>query len=347
MPDQDLLRFHAQSLRDYAAFWFDPEARQEGGISEEEAAYHLCEHAAMLFRYTGQEVYLQGLAEQAPDWRRSLVLAVCRYLAGLSLTTTARRLLSVDVLDADQLTEMEDLIIERDSLEEVMGLAVHLSADLLRGGDGELRRGLATARSIVAELDDVLWERPDVLSVACRALSGLRAQLAAAPDVRAQWWFGKAVDLDEAFEHGSLQELLTNAAPLVRPPRRESVIRLSSSLFARRETTVRLAAADVPSVLPPPSLAALIPELPGVRAVVTQLAPDAYQFVFIDDHTRERSTLLDGRRLIARHGNEDQATSPITAGLAVLREVGVFDSCRIETADGQPVGALILDASNG
>ena len=66
MADQDLLRFHAQSLRDYAAIWFDPEARKEGEVSQEEAAYHLCEHTAMLLRYTGREVYLQGLAEQAP-----------------------------------------------------------------------------------------------------------------------------------------------------------------------------------------------------------------------------------------------------------------------------------------
>jgi hypothetical protein len=183
--------------------------------------------------------------------------------------------------------------------------------------------------------------------VACRALAGLRAQLAAAPDERAQWWFGKAVALNETFEQASLQALLNNAAPPARPARPEGVIRLSASLFARRGATVRLAAADVPSVLPVPSLGALIPELPGVRAVVTQLDPDAYQFVFIDDHTRERSTRLDGYRLVARHGNEDLATSPITAGVATLRGGGVFDSCQIETPDGQPVGTLVLDASNG
>lgn len=71
MANRDLLQFHAQSLRDYAAFWFDPEARQESKVSEEEAAHHLCEHAAMLFRYTGQEVHFQGLTGQlmaTPIW---------------------------------------------------------------------------------------------------------------------------------------------------------------------------------------------------------------------------------------------------------------------------------------
>jgi hypothetical protein len=347
MADLDLLRFHAQSLQDYAAFWFDPVARQESEVSEEEAAYHLCEHAAMLLRYTGREMYLQGLAEQPPDRRRSLILAVCRYLAGLALTATARRLLSDDVLDADQLSELEDLIIERDALEEVLAVAARLSADLLRDGDGELRRELATVRSVVAELDDLLWERSDALSVACRALAGLRAQLAAAPDERAQWWFGKAVALDETFEQGSLRELLDSPAPPLRPARPEGVIPLAASLFARREASVRLAAADMASALSVPSLGAIIPELLGVRVVVTRLDPDAYQFVFIDDHTRERSTRLDGHHLVARHGNDDRAMSPITAGVATLRGGGVFDSCRVETADGQPVGTLVLDASNG
>lgn len=345
MADLNLLRFHAQSLRDYAALWFDPEARQEDEVSEEEVAYHLCEHTAMLLRYTEQDVYLQGLAEQAPDWRRSLVLAVCRYLTGLGLIATARRFLSVDVLDSDELTELEDFIIERDAIEEVLALATRLSADLLH--EGELRRELATSRAVVAELDDILWTRPDALSVACRVLAGLRAQLVVAPAKRGQWWFGKAVDLDETFEQGSLVELLNNAALPRRPASTEGVIRLSASLFARKGATVRLAAADVPSVLPIPSLAALIRELPGVRTVVTQLDPDSYQFIFIDDRTRERSTRLDGHCLVASRGNEDQETSPITVGVATLRGCGDFDSCRIETTDGQLVGTLVLDASNG
>ncbi|GIW89996.1 MAG: hypothetical protein KatS3mg109_0428 [Pirellulaceae bacterium] len=344
MADLDLLRFHAQSLREYAALWFDSDARQEVKVSGEEAAYHLCEHAAMLSRYTGCHTPLRGLVEQSPDQRRSLVLAVCRYLMGLTLTTTARRLISVDVLDGDQLTQLEDLLIERHGMEEVLALVSRLSADLL--DDLELRRSLAMARSIVAELDDVLWERPDALSVACRALAGLRAQLAEEPDMRIQWWFGKAVDLDETFEEASLQELLNNAAAPLRTGRRGCVIRLGASLFARERTTFGLAAADVPSGHRAPSLVALIPELPGMRVVVTHLDSDAYQFVFIDDATRERSTRLDGHRLIARCGEEDRATSPITAGVAMLREGVLFDSCRIETADGRPVGTLILDTSS-
>src|SRR5262245_30232642 len=218
MADPDLLLFHAQALRDYATFWFDPEARQASDVSEEEAAHHLCEHAAMLFRYTGREDGPEGLTGQPPERRRSLVLAACRYLGGLTLIDTARRLLTEEDLDADERTELEDLVIERDALEEVLTLATRLVADLLRDGGGELRRELATARSVVAELDDVLWDRPDVLSAACRVLAGLRAQLAVRPDERAQWWFGKALSLDESFEGGSLQELLAAAAPPARAP---------------------------------------------------------------------------------------------------------------------------------
>jgi hypothetical protein len=346
MADLDLLRFHTQSLREYAAFWFDPDSRQDSDVSEEEAAYHLCEHAAMLFRYTGQQVHLRGLEEQPPERRRLLVLAVCRYLGRLALTDTARRLLLRDCLDDDELTQFEDLLIERDALEEVLGLATRLVADLLRGGDSDLRRELATARSVVAELDDALWSRQDVVSVACRALAGLRSQLAVRPDERVQWWFGKAMSLDETFEHGGLQELLAVAAPTAPPALPDSVIPISSSLFGRREKPIRLAAADAASVLPVPSLGALIPECPEVRAVVTRLEPDAYQFVFIDDNARERSTRFEGHLLVARLDDKGRTATLISDGVATLRGVGAFDSCWIETAGHQVVATLLLDPAD-
>jgi hypothetical protein len=346
MADLDLLRFHAESLREYATFWFDPDSRQDSDVSEEEAAYHLCEHAAMLFRYTGREDYLKGLTGQSPEQRRSLVLAVCRYVGGLTLLDTARRLLSTDILDEDQLSEFEDLLIERDALEEVLALATRLVADLLRGGASDLRRELARAKTLVADLDDTLWSRPDVVSVACRALAGLRSQLAVRPDERIQWWFGKAMSLDETFEHGGLQELLAAAVPAAPLAPSDSVIPFSSSLFGRREKPIRLAAADASSVLPVPSLGALIPEFPEVRAVVTRLEPDAYQFVFIDDNRRERSRRFEGHLLVARLDDEGRTASLITDGVATLRGVGAFDSCRIETAGQQVVATLLLDPAD-
>jgi hypothetical protein len=345
MADLDLLQFHARSLREYATFWFDSDARQESDVSEEDAAFHLCEHAAMLFRYTGREAYLSGITEQPPDRRRPLVLAICRYLSSLTLADAARRLLSDEILDADQLTELEDLIIERDALEEVLTLATRLVGDLLHGGDSGLRRELATVRSVVAELDDVFWSRPDVLSVACRALVGLRSQLAVRPDDRVQWWFGKALSLDEAYEHAGLKELLVGAAPTAPPAPSDSVIPFSSSLFGRQKL-IRLAAADASFVTPVPSLTALIPELPGVRAVVTRLEPDAFQFVFIDDTTRERSTRLEGHLLVARLDDEGRAASLITGGVAMLRGVHRFGSCRVETAGHQVVGTLLLNPAD-
>lgn len=345
MADINLLQFHAQSLREYATLWFDPEVRQERNVSEEEAAFHLCEHAAMLFRYTGQETCLKGLTVQPPEQRRSLVLAVCRYLGKFTLADTSRRLLSADALDPDQLTELEDLVIERDSVEEVLTLATRLGSDLIREGDGDLRRHLATARSTVAELDDLLWERPDAVSVACRALGGLRSQLASQPDNRAQWWFGKAVALDEIFETESIHGLL-GIAPAARHEPSPHVIPLSAFLFTPTETPVRLAAADESSRRVAVSLDAIVPQLPGVRVVVTRLTPDAYQFIFIDEHSGERSMRLDGHHLVATLAG-GSVSSPIGGGVVLLRTEVPFDSCRLETTDGQVVGTLVLDKTHG
>src|SRR5262249_55257382 len=126
----------------------------------------------------------------------------------------------------------------------------------------------------------------------------------------------------------------------------DGVIPFSSSLFGRREKPIRLAAADASSILPVPSLGALIPELPGVRAVVTLLEPDAYQFVFIDDDSRERSTGLEGHLLVARLDDGGRTASLISGGVAVLRGVGAFGSCRIETAGHQVVATLLLDPAD-
>lgn len=345
MADLDLLEFHAQSLREYVSLWFDPEVRQDRGVSEEEAAFHLCEHAAMLFRYTGQEACLNGLSLQPPEQRRSLVLAVCRYLGGLTLADTSRRLLSADILDADQLTELEDLVIERDSVEEVLALATRLAEDLMHEGCGDLRRHLATARSIIAELDDILWERPDALSVACRALGGLRSQLANQPDNRVQWWFGKAAALDEMFDTKSIDQLL-GVAPGARYESSPQVIPFSAFLFMPTEMHMGLAAADESSRGTVASLNTIIPELPGVRVLVTRLTPDAYQFIFIDEYSGERSEKLDGHRLVATLAGAS-VSCPIDGGVVLLRTEVPFDSCRLETTDGQVVGTLVVDKTHG
>jgi hypothetical protein len=346
MADSDILRFHSQSLRDYAVLWFDPETRRDLEITEEEAAYHLCEHAAMLLRYTGQAANLAGLMGQPPESRRSIVLAVCRYAACLTLTDTARQLLAEDVLDADQITKLEDLIIERDALEEVLSLAVRLVADLVRNSDVDLRRYLATARSSVAELDDILWVRQDVLSVASRALTGLRAQFAVRPDEQTHWWFAKAATLDESFEQGSIYELLRVAPASGQLAHRTRVVPFSARLFAQGKMSIRLAAADESSVAPVASLPGLVPDLPGVRVLVNQLSPESYQFVFIDNRTGERSTGLEGCLLVGWSGSEERAVSCITSGVAMLRTAVTFDGCRLETADGQLVSDLILDTTD-
>jgi hypothetical protein len=346
LADSDLVWFHAQSLQDYAVLWFDPAVRQEKKVSREEAAYHLFEHTAMLFRYTGRGLYLQGLTDQSPERRRSLVLAVCRYLKNCCLTATAGQLLSGDILDAEQLTELEDLMIERDGIEEVLRLAERLSADLLRAGDSQLRQELATVRSIVAELDDVLWERPDALTVACRALAGLRAQLAAEPDTRGHWWFGIAADLDETFDQAPLWKLVLHTDGPLQSDRPKRPIPLSASLFRGPEVKPVLAAADAWQVAPVASLGALIPEVPGVRVIVTRLQQDTYQFVFIDNETCERATRLDGHSVVVRCGNDDRAKFLITGGLATVQVCKGFDTCWIEADDCQIVGTFVLDDSD-
>jgi hypothetical protein len=191
----DDLRFHARALGDYLHYWESSGDRERAGVSEDEAAYHLLEHAGWLDRHAGASEWAGELRALPADDRRRLARAACRYAGGITWADRARRLLAADALSADEFEEVEDLLVRRDALETVWAVARELVADFL-SADSETGRGLALARCVAAEIDEVLAGRPDVASVAARVLGALPPPLPVPAELSAGWWYAGVRDLD-------------------------------------------------------------------------------------------------------------------------------------------------------
>ena len=80
MTHDELVEFHREAMRGYWLICFPEGAAREIGRRPAEAAYHLLEHAGMVYRYTADQVSLEKLRAMARDDRRQLVLASCNFI---------------------------------------------------------------------------------------------------------------------------------------------------------------------------------------------------------------------------------------------------------------------------
>ena len=117
---ESLVSFHRTCIREYAELWFDAIQRAEEGITAGDAAYHLCLHGTMLRRYTGEPAATAGLVELPAGERTSLLNAVGVYLRELILAPAAESILAEDVIEPEDLERLEDMLILRIGVEEVL-----------------------------------------------------------------------------------------------------------------------------------------------------------------------------------------------------------------------------------
>lgn len=201
-----LLDDHRDALRQYTQAWIDPDNAAQRNIAPGEAAYHVCLHAAMLYRYTANEIATAGLTRLPPEQRARLVRAACDYASRLTLDQSLAGILADDALETEEIEQVQDILLMRDGLEEVLLLSKRLSADL--PDQDAVRTALAMPFAIAGEVDRLLLGRPDVVSVIVHVLDGLRRNIAVAIDPRRQWWFSAPAPLDPPDEPDRLNDLL-------------------------------------------------------------------------------------------------------------------------------------------
>jgi len=205
--EPDILDFHTQCFREYLEFWYSAEERDEVGVSREEAAYHALEHAGMLQRYTGEDDSVRKVFSMPKAERKALTRYACAYIGHMSLTEKARRILSDNDYEADELELIEDILFQRDGLETVFFMLVGTVAkDFLREPD--ISGMLADTRCKIFDLDEVLLSRPDVYIIASRALESIKERIVIPLNEKDYWWFYKARTLDEDHEKETFADIL-------------------------------------------------------------------------------------------------------------------------------------------
>lgn len=233
MCENSLTKFHDAMLAKYVECWHYTDARAEHDVSEEEAAYRILEHAGNLWRYEGTDRILDALRELEQDERRRLVLAACRYTDSINLAEQASHMYRHEALEAEQMEFIETVLVRRDALEVVLSTMAAACSGRV-SSDAELRRALAQARCVAAQIDDVLLDRPDIIAIASSAMDGLYGQIRCPVDRRAYWWFNAVqmlgCDIEREWEEltrrGALGESSTRIVFTPTRPERRTIARL-------------------------------------------------------------------------------------------------------------------------
>ena len=196
MRDDGLIAFLADGLEaNLAAHASSRGPQQDAG--PEEAAYYALENAGLLRRQEPGHRLLADLRNCSRTARSKLVRRGCLFVSGFSLAERVAGVLEREEFDDDALDETEALLVRRDALEAALRFAVDLTDDLL-DQDG-LRTALLSAREVAAQIDDVLWRRPDVLCVASRIL---------VPAADSPPWLIRVNRLDRLLEEANLTGVL-------------------------------------------------------------------------------------------------------------------------------------------
>ena len=354
---REMVSFHRASVREYAEMWFVAAFRAERDVTAGDAAYHLCRHASMLRRFTGDPAAIVGLIELPSGERTRLLAAVGVYLQGMALGPTAERILEADVIEQEDLERLEDLLLARDEVEEVLRLARELSIGLAEQDRAAVRPGLAAAAAQAALFDDVVQARPDALSTIGTTLAAMKDHFAEPAVGALSWWFSMPLELAHASDETAIFNLLPSRAIQpqsgqghpVHPPAPAPGLRLLTNPVTLPFVVRTPGADDVPLVLsakPEFALAAASstaghgsvyvqsPEQPTVRGLILLLLPWTYQFIALDDQ-RERTNDLDGAEVIALADTVEVGRASLVLGVATLTASDEMRRCVLRTLDGR------------
>ncbi|HVC98300.1 MAG TPA: hypothetical protein VND64_31815 [Pirellulales bacterium] len=207
MVDPVMISFHEDSCREYLDYWCDPARREAAEMEENDAAYHVLEHAALLVRCVprGSSQVIRQVEGLAVEERVRLVRVASQFASQFSLSDYCKRLFRQEVLDVDDMAEIEVVLIQRDALDAVLDFAARLVTERIEEDD-DLLADLARAHCTADELDDTLLSRPDIIAPASRILDQT------CPPASAGLWLRKAREYDERFQEPTLAEFRRSVA---------------------------------------------------------------------------------------------------------------------------------------
>lgn len=349
LSEQSFRAYHSASLREYVQLWFDEELRHETDINAADAGYHVVLHAVQLFRFTAEAAVLAGLESWPLNERQLLMTAVGSYLGELTFTDTLRQLLVRDDLEPEDLEQLEDVLLARDGLEEVLRFLPQLAEGFSDSHHASFQQSLADATAHAAECDALLQGRPDVLSVLGEPLAALEEAFEQPVDQQRSWWFQLPKQLAQEYELRSWPSDVLGRLPQ-RGSNVEEPVGLVEELV--RSPIASRPGTDVlrePSSLPMLALAAAsetqstkanylsASQFPNFLWAVLSQASHFYQVLALHAETYERTSEWDGAKIVAWSTDGGQRSGWIEQGIAELQLTGPICGCRLCLADGREV----------
>lgn len=318
--------------------WRDATACAEAESTPAEAAWCVLQHAALARRYTGEDTIREGIEKFADEERYALVVQACAYGRGNSLTDSVAALVRKDALDAADMALAEDILLQRDALQQTIDFATTLGRPFVAAGDRDLARDLMALRARAAEADEQIRSRPDIFAIAGRVLQPLRETFRVPVDEAREWWFGLLPQLDRKMAALAPADFgLPPKAPKPLPVEDDEDAWPPILTLAEVAEPVALAAATGDTV--PGSLVISYAAADGALRAVLSLVPDApsAEGVAVDLYTRDEEPLSGGE--LEACG----ARVAVAAGLALLP----WDNVAAVWNSGGPPAALLWHSPQG
>ncbi len=339
MPE--LVRFHAELLVEFHQAWRAARCTSAEGQEFGRLAHFTLEHAAKLYRYTGDEVIRGTFHEKPAGERRELVVSASRFLSLEDGVEAMEALQASDSLEDEDMLLIEESLVQLDSASEVLLWCRELSVDLRHVAfDLELAKSLAKADAQRLMLDKVLRTMPEYVLPALESLEGMRALLRV-PVPQEAWWFVDAERTLAMANEGLTQEMEALFGPGqaldVRGATENFIARLRAFLGHATGAPVLVAAESS-------SVELRIDEDPDLRLIVTSYEGEGFRFELFYASTREVPSWAGSARLELRSGegvlsswtfdeSTGVATIPATAAAPmrqlVLRRDDASDVCEV------------------
>lgn len=203
----ELIADHAEALQVALADWPEDDLPDLDSETMQRAAKNILQHAALLFRYTGDEDALRYFLELPRDERRALALAGCN---AISVDDLCKRLSAIDeeTIDDYDVVILEETLLIRDALGEGVLLAKRLAAgSSVNNGvlDFDLLRAFRHAQTQTDMLDDAFRALPHATRVAMSIFDGLKEAIKT-PVPASHWWLQDGLAQLEENETAFIEE---------------------------------------------------------------------------------------------------------------------------------------------
>lgn len=260
-----LTRLHAELLIEFHQAWRATWRSEQDTSELARIAFFTVEHAAKLYRYTGDGEPIKLLRDKPAEERRALVLRASSFVSLTDELTRFHELCALDEIEDEDMLAVEGILMALDSAWEVLSWCRVFQLKLSLGElDRELLDEFVRAECEFEDLDEALRAEPEIVLPALEGLGGMRALIKTPIDAEA-WWLGDGEAMLKNFEDRMELELFGRvlSAPAAEPARPRNVIPWRPA--KAKGPTLAAASSGEPSVA----------ELPGTSGVLLELRPQS------------------------------------------------------------------------